>query len=292
MDNDVLTRDSDMNLSVRTVSSSGDNYVNPNDVYTRDSDGKLAVRVVGSGGGSVDESHIIVKSDTIPTAGSDYLGKFYCYSGATNATYTHGYIYECDMSQTPEDFTPTVVSCSASIDLDALKESFGSASDWTHVFAYDSDSQNWYLDNGDTPVQLSDYGIEVQSLSAGATITCVYVAATTTFNWEQLNVQPTPVTSVNGSTGAVTITAADLGATTASTAVKTLNSANWSNNEQSVYVYGVTASNTVIVSPAPASQADYVAAGIYCSAQANESLTFTCATTPSTNISVNILILG
>ena len=90
----------------------------------------------------------------------------------------------------------------------------------------------------------------------------------------------------------MTITAEDLGATTASTAVKTLNSANWSNNEQSVYVYGVTATNTVIVSPAPASQADYVAAGIYCSAQANESLTFTCATTPTSNISVNVLILG
>lgn len=292
MADDIFTLDDNNNAAVRTVSvNAGASETNSPVIFTKDADGNAAVRVVGSGG-SVDESRIIVKSDTIPQASADEFGKFYCYSGTTNATYTHGYIYECDMSQTPEEFTPTVVNCSASIDLDIMKESFGSASDWTHVFAYDSDSQNWYLDSGDTPVQLSDYGIEVQSLSTGATITCVYVAATTTFNWEQVNVQPTPVTSVNGSTGAVVITAEDLGAATAATAVKTLNSANWSNNEQSVYVYGVTASNTVIVSPAPASQADYVAAGIYCSAQANESLTFTCATTPSTNISVNILILG
>lgn len=47
------------------------------------------------GGGSVDESRIIVKSATIPTANEDNLGFVYQYIGATNATYTHGYIYEC-----------------------------------------------------------------------------------------------------------------------------------------------------------------------------------------------------
>ena len=230
---------------------------------------------------------------TMPSATIENGGKIVQYIGETNANYTNGYFYKCEIIQTPEQFTPTVVNCSAVINEDRLKELYGSTSNWTHVFTYDADEGLWYLDGDyEEDVLLEDYGIEVQSLSAGATITCVYVAATTTFNWEQLNVQPTPVTSVNGSTGAVTITAADLGATTASTAVKTLNSANWSNNEQSVYVYGVTASNVVIVSPAPASQADYVAAGIYCSAQANESLTFTCATTPTSNISVNVLILG
>lgn len=51
MTDDILTRDTDGNLAVRTVSSTGDNYVNPDDVYTRDSDGKLCVRVTGQGGG-------------------------------------------------------------------------------------------------------------------------------------------------------------------------------------------------------------------------------------------------
>lgn len=49
----------------------------------------------GSGGGSVDENRIIIKSDNIPEASSSTLGKFYCYSGTTNSSYTHGYIYEC-----------------------------------------------------------------------------------------------------------------------------------------------------------------------------------------------------
>lgn len=49
----------------------------------------------GSGGGDVTKDQIIVKSATIPTAGSDYVGAVYQYVGETNSTYTHGYIYEC-----------------------------------------------------------------------------------------------------------------------------------------------------------------------------------------------------
>ena len=91
---DVLTRNNDGELSVRTVSSSGDNYVNPNDVYTRDSEGKLCIRTTGSGG-SIDESRIIIKSDTIPAASQEELGKFYCYSGVTSNIFHHGFVYEC-----------------------------------------------------------------------------------------------------------------------------------------------------------------------------------------------------
>lgn len=81
-------------------------------------------------------------------------------------------------------------------------------------------------------------------------------------------------------------------ATSAGTAWSTTLSASaWSNNEQTVTVGGVTASNTVIVSPAPASFEDYRTAVIYCSAQSTDSLTFTCSTTPTTNISVNVLII-
>lgn len=68
--------------------------------------------------------------------------------------------------------------------------------------------------------------------------------------------------------------------------------ANWSNNSQTVTATGVTASNNVIVSPTPASIDNYVAGGIKCTAQASNSLTFTCTTTPSTAISVNVLILS
>lgn len=71
----------------------------------------------------------------------------------------------------------------------------------------------------------------------------------------------------------------------------TLASANWNGNSQTVTATGVTASNTVIISPAPSNIDDYGDAGIYCSAQSSNSLTFACASTPSNNISVNILIM-
>lgn len=93
---DVLTRNSDGELAVRTVSATEQStVVNPNDVYTRDTDGNLCIRTTGSGGGSIDESRIIIKSDTIPVASQEELGKFYCYSGVTNNNFHHGFVYEC-----------------------------------------------------------------------------------------------------------------------------------------------------------------------------------------------------
>lgn len=68
--------------------------------------------------------------------------------------------------------------------------------------------------------------------------------------------------------------------------------AGWSSNTQTVSVTGVTASNIVIVSPAPASAADYAAAGIVCTAQGTDSLTFSCTTVPSNAITVNVIIMG
>lgn len=72
----------------------------------------------------------------------------------------------------------------------------------------------------------------------------------------------------------------------------TIATTDWSSNTCTKTATGVTASNTVVVSPAPASFADYGTAGIYCSAQSANALTFTCTTVPSTAISVNVLILN
>lgn len=63
----------------------------------------------------------------------------------------------------------------------------------------------------------------------------------------------------------------------------------WSSNSQTVTVSGITASNIVIVSPAPMSYSEYSVCGVYCSAQATNSLTFTCSETPSGALTVNIL---
>lgn len=78
----------------------------------------------------------------------------------------------------------------------------------------------------------------------------------------------------------------DLSTTTAS-----LGTTGWSNNSKTVNVTGVTASNTVIISPAPADADAWAAAGIICTAQGSGTLTFSCDTIPSTSITANILIL-
>ena len=77
-----------------------------------------------------------------------------------------------------------------------------------------------------------------------------------------------------------------------STATATIATTGWSSNQLTVSVTGVTASNTVIVSPAPASVAEWASCGIYCSAQGSGTLTFTCTTVPSSALTANVLILG
>lgn len=72
----------------------------------------------------------------------------------------------------------------------------------------------------------------------------------------------------------------------------TLTAAGWSGGTQTVSCAGVTSSNSVIVTYAPASHDAWVAAGVYCSAQATNSLTFTCTSTPSADLTANVLILN
>lgn len=77
----------------------------------------------------------------------------------------------------------------------------------------------------------------------------------------------------------------------ATSATGTLVAASWSSSTQTINVTGVTASNNVIVAPAPASQADYTSAGIMCTAQGAGTLTFTCTSTPASDLTVNVLIM-
>lgn len=72
----------------------------------------------------------------------------------------------------------------------------------------------------------------------------------------------------------------------------TLSEAAWEGKYQTIYnIPGVTASNTVIVTPAPASHDAYGAAGVYCHDQGDGALAFTCGEAPTTDLNVNILIL-
>ena len=76
------------------------------------------------------------------------------------------------------------------------------------------------------------------------------------------------------------------------TRTASLTVAGWSSLTQTVSVTGVTSSSVVMVSPDPASHAAYNAAGVYCSAQGTNTLTFRCTTAPTAALTVNILIVG
>lgn len=71
----------------------------------------------------------------------------------------------------------------------------------------------------------------------------------------------------------------------------TLAVADWSSNTQTVSVTGMTADGVVFVNPTPANQSAYTDAGILCTAQAAGSLTFTCDTVPSADITVTVVML-
>lgn len=72
----------------------------------------------------------------------------------------------------------------------------------------------------------------------------------------------------------------------------TLTVAGWSGTTQTVSVTGVTANSILTVTYAPASRAAWVDADIYCSAQGDGTLTFTCSTVPTEAITANVVILG
>lgn len=70
-----------------------------------------------------------------------------------------------------------------------------------------------------------------------------------------------------------------------------LSASNWSNMAQTVNVEGVTVNSTVVVTSAPENHISYGESGVYCSAQADGTLTFKCDSTPSKTLKVNVLIL-
>lgn len=73
----------------------------------------------------------------------------------------------------------------------------------------------------------------------------------------------------------------------------TLSASSWSSNTQTVTVSGVSATETAqLITPTPAiaSQSAYYEAGIMCTGQAANSLTFTCQTVPTSNLTVHVVI--
>lgn len=65
----------------------------------------------------------------------------------------------------------------------------------------------------------------------------------------------------------------------------------WVNFSQSIAVDGVTEDSDVIVSPADSSYDAYCEAGVRCSGQADNALTFWCKEIPAEDLTVNVIML-
>lgn len=145
---------------------------------------------------------------------------------------------------------------------------------WTWDVVWPASATNWHLAVFSWPTwkKIKDWWAMPTNVSA-FTNDAGYLKSST---W---------VTSVNGSHWAVTISLP-------TTITVTLTAIWWNTNTQIVSATWVTASNTVIVSPDPSDYSDYTDAGIYCSSQWSGILIFTCGTTPSNDIDVNVVILS
>lgn len=76
------------------------------------------------------------------------------------------------------------------------------------------------------------------------------------------------------------------------TTTVTLATSGWSANAQTASVADVTADSIVVVAPAPVSRKAYIEADVYCSAQGNGTLTFSCEDVPSAALTVNVQIIN
>lgn len=73
----------------------------------------------------------------------------------------------------------------------------------------------------------------------------------------------------------------------------TLSASGWASNSQTVTVSGILADETkqlIQPMPAMASQSAYYGAGVLCSGQAANSLTFTCQTVPTADLTVYVVM--
>lgn len=95
----------------------------------------------------------------------------------------------------------------------------------------------------------------------------------------------------NVADGAVTAEKIAAGAVSSSFTVL-LTAAGWADKAQTVTANGVTADNTVVVSPAPASYTAYADGAVRCTAQGSNSLTFTCDDVPAGDITVNVTVIN
>lgn len=214
MEGDIFTLDSDNNAAVRTVSvNAGASETNSPVIFTKDADGNAAVRVVGAGGGSVDYTKVVSKTKTMPVAGADNANMIYLYDGPTNATYTHGYVYENKKTATytstvsfePATLSGTTVACSGDDFAEFLATYMPNIADITHgTMTYIQAADLWRIEGLDADdetvdafqVYQEDY--ELAGFTFTGTpedgdvvdFTCSITETSASYAWERIDVQP------------------------------------------------------------------------------------------------------
>lgn len=73
----------------------------------------------------------------------------------------------------------------------------------------------------------------------------------------------------------------------------TLTASGWgTGNTQTVSVADVTADSIVVVAPTPASRTAYMEADVFCATQGSKTLSFSCESVPSTDLTVNVQVIN
>lgn len=305
----VLATNDDGDLAIRTVSATeASDITDTLSVITRTDDGKLAVRTVGSGGGDqhnlgyyatlaeLQEAYptgeagdwaIVAESDTVyiwddtqqAWVDTDQKGQVTSVNGQTgdvvldllpDQTGNAGKFLTTDGTDASwgTELTNELVIRRSGTTETCLRLHNGSSN--VSLWA---DGRGLYMNNGLTTVGNILPGLSGYALGSSIQKWVLYATKLK-----------------NGADIAVPTTGGTMAVISVNTTV-TLAAANWSSNTQTVTVSGVKADSVVFVSPAPASASDYASAGILCTAQAADSLTFSCATTPSNTITVNVVCM-
>lgn len=343
---DVITRNDDGELAVRTVSvSEGNAPANYDDVFTRTTDGKLAVRVTGNGGGgsgdqhnlgyyatqsALEEAHptaeagdyaIVGSTDTVwiwdtdnsEWVDSDQKGQVTSVNGQTGdvvldllptQTGQSGKFLTTDGTDASWSDKPLVNTATGLL---SLSVGSSTTNDFVTVFGDAQVSQGFATALGYGTVVSGQngtavgYGAEVSANNATAIGSQMQATAANAiqlgcvgFGIQAANSDANTFKVANNN-GNFEIMSADGTVPTARltkvNTTATLAAAGWSNSSQTVNITGMTADGVVLVSPTPANQSAYTSAGILCTAQAAGSLTFTCDTVPSADITVTVVML-
>jgi hypothetical protein len=262
----------------------------------------------------------------MPTASASNEGWIVQFTGTTDATYTHGYIYECKAQGTTPDETYAweAVEVQAGGGGGGLPSQTGNAGKFLTTDGTDASWSDKPLTNTATgELSLTIAGTPTNKVNA----TNICVGSSATADKAMAIGRNSKATSINAlaiglgavcsgmyaiqlgngtnsvantfkvanGNGNFEIMSADGTVPTARLAkvntTVTLAAANWAGGSQTVSVTGMTATGIVFVNPDPSYQADYTSAGIFCTAQAAGTLTFTCDTTPSNDIDVVVVMM-